>query len=661
MLFSVASVAAAGPETVPAHEPKAELEVLRMLSIPVSEGAAAGYVPDRVCGTCHAPIFDGFQDVGMARSFYRPRADRLVEPFGETFFHAASDRFYRIERRNDELVFRRWQEDAGGGPIHEIEIPVDWILGSGNKSRTYLYRDPQGELYQLPIAWYSEPSRWGMAPGFDDSDHEGVGRLVRRQCLFCHNAYPEVPVGADDHHDGHSVPASLPEGIGCQRCHGPGARHAALAMRHDEDREAVRNAIFDPSRLPFERRHEVCYQCHLQPSVALFGVRRFDRGDYSFRPWEPLADYLVHVDPTEAGHDRSERFEINHHAYRMRQSPCFLESGGALGCLTCHDPHRKVREADRLEHYRAACLTCHQEEACSRPEEHGTSAIAGDHATVPGAPADCVSCHMPQRRAQDVVQVTVTDHRITKRPPPDEQLLAPLEETVPILEDVRLLDPHAVRDPYLAEIYRTVAVLRAAPDPEAAAHLEVLLGDRTPSIDTPTLLYDLADAQIVQGRFAEADRTLDRIEARFGSSIEVREYRALARAGRGDRSGAVGLLQAAVETEPDRASSRYNLGHFLLGLDRPADAVPHLEAATKLRPNLTRAWLDLAEARRLTDDREGALAAARHALALDPRSTEGYRKLVSLLRELDRTAEAERYLRHGREQARNPAALADLR
>ena len=41
-----------------------------------------------------------------------------------------------------------------------------------------------------------------------------------------HNAYPQIPPAA--HHDLSANPAygpKLPEGIDCQRCHGPGAAH----------------------------------------------------------------------------------------------------------------------------------------------------------------------------------------------------------------------------------------------------------------------------------------------------------------------------------------------------------------------------------------------------------------------------------------------------
>ena len=52
------------------------------------------------------------------------------------------------------------------------------------------------------------------------------------------------------------------------------------------------------------------------------------------------------------------------HPYRLWQSTCYIESDGAMSCLSCHDPHRKVRPADRAAHYQAKCLACHQLEDC---------------------------------------------------------------------------------------------------------------------------------------------------------------------------------------------------------------------------------------------------------------------------------------------------------
>ena len=204
---------------------------LAELGVPVTAGAAPGFADEASCALCHRKIADTYRAKGMARAFRSPRPENDIEDFAAPpFTHAPSGQKLQISRSGGRLVFRRWQTDAGGQPINIFETPVDWILGSGDHARTYLYRTESGELFQLPLAWYSQERRWHMAPGFDRPDHDGVLRRVRRECIFCHTSYPDVPAGADAYGAPQVFPARLPEGVGCQRCHGPAAEHVWLAM-----------------------------------------------------------------------------------------------------------------------------------------------------------------------------------------------------------------------------------------------------------------------------------------------------------------------------------------------------------------------------------------------------------------------------------------------
>ena len=188
-------------------------------------GVPPGYVDDVSCASCHAEVAHSYQHVGMSKSFYRPRADDVIENFEKLpFRHERSGDVMEMRWRNGRLIFRRWQLDPSGKPINLFEQPVDWILGSGHHARTYLYQTPNGELYQLPLAWYSQTKEWAMAPGYDRRDHEGVLRRARVECLFCHNAYSALPENTrNGYWRNQTFPAQLPEGTGCQRCHGPGA------------------------------------------------------------------------------------------------------------------------------------------------------------------------------------------------------------------------------------------------------------------------------------------------------------------------------------------------------------------------------------------------------------------------------------------------------
>src|SRR5260370_6803957 len=145
--------------------------------------APPGYVDDAECASCHAAIAHTYPSVGMSKSFYRPRPGDVIENFQKLpFRHDKSGDIMELRWRDGRLLFRRWQLDTAGKPINVFEQPVDWILGSGHHARTYLYQTPDGELYQLPLAWYSQTKEWAMAPGYDRRHHDGVLRPPRPAC-----------------------------------------------------------------------------------------------------------------------------------------------------------------------------------------------------------------------------------------------------------------------------------------------------------------------------------------------------------------------------------------------------------------------------------------------------------------------------------------------
>ena len=102
------------------------------------------------------------------------------------------------------------------------ESKIDYVIGSGNHSRSYLHRTARGTFIELPLSWYSEKGgTWGMSPAFD-SLHPLTRRIASYECVFCHTAYPRIAPGHDAPDSEPIFAGSLPEGIDCQRCHGPG-------------------------------------------------------------------------------------------------------------------------------------------------------------------------------------------------------------------------------------------------------------------------------------------------------------------------------------------------------------------------------------------------------------------------------------------------------
>jgi predicted CXXCH cytochrome family protein len=606
------------------------LVVLATAALIAPATGAAGYVADSACATCHAAKFASYQGVGMAQSMRRPSAGVLIEDFRNAhFFHQPSQCHYEMVWKDGKLLFRRYQIDAGGQRINFIEQKVDWIVGSGHRSRVYLYRTPSGEIYQLPLAWYTQERAWGMAPGYDRADNDGITRPVRRECLFCHNAYPDVPAGSDGHWMPQRFPASLPEGTGCQRCHGPGADHVNVAMLGGSD-AAVRAAIVNPVRLAPALRDSVCFQCHLQPAVAVIGVRRFDRGDYSFRPGELLGDYMLHVDIDEPGRSRAQRFEINHHAYRLRQSFCYIKGG--ITCISCHDPHQPLKKDTRLANVVTVCLGCHQRHTESN---------------------ECVRCHMPARRAQDVVHVVMTDHRIQRRPPPGD-LVAPLAERESHISEVAFLDRAEAPSGAPGEVYRAVTVLRVMPRNAGVTSFLSAHLDATPSL-VPRL--DLVAAYLQQHLFQQALDLIGTMGDAANANPRLRDWRGSAEVGVGATAEGVVDLRAARDADPELPEFQFNLAAVLHRTGHDAEALPVLTRAVELRPNFVAAWIMRAEAFTALGQRAEAITDLQRALAVDPRQSRVYGMLADLLKKSGRPGEAERWRTQGQTVSRSGAAI----
>jgi predicted CXXCH cytochrome family protein len=332
----------------------------------------------------------------MGRSFFTPGAANTIEDYRKApeYYHALSDSHYAMTIRDGQYFQRRWQLDAAGKEINTEEVKIDYVMGSGNHARSYLHRTGRGMLIELPLGWYPDQGgRWGMVPG-SDMQHPQTRRFVSYKCMFCHNAYPNIP-GANEAAGSEPVfLGELPQGIDCQRCHGPGGEHV---------RTSGRASIVNPAKLSPERRMEVCMQCHLETTSGRIPavLQRFGRSTFSYLPGQPLVDFAISFDHAPGtGHEG--KFEAVSSFYRLRQSRCYLESGGKLECATCHDPHRIPRGEEAVRQYSGVCLQCHS---------------SAHPASVTATAADCITCHMPKRRVDDAPHVMMTDHLIQRRAP----------------------------------------------------------------------------------------------------------------------------------------------------------------------------------------------------------------------------------------------------
>lgn len=355
------------------------------------------YVGMETCRSCHANIHDTYIHTGMGASFGRATPSRSGADFGtHALVHDPDTDFYYYPFFQDSVMYIREFRLSGKDTVHNRLEKISYIVGSGHHTNSHII-DRNGYLYQAPITYYTQSKRWDLAPGYEDGANSRFSRILATECITCHNHLPGHVAGSENKY------FDMPEGIGCERCHGPGQLHveAMLAGRTVDTSRVADRTIVNPRRLPRDRQTDLCQRCHLQGVAVLKPGRTF----FDFRPGMALGEVMNVFLPRYA--DSDERFIMASQADRLRQSACYLQSK-ELTCITCHHPHVSVKVTGK-EKYNQACQGCHVKKGCSAPM-----------AERKAKQDDCSGCHMPKSGSIDIPHVSITDHFIRKdyRPAP---------------------------------------------------------------------------------------------------------------------------------------------------------------------------------------------------------------------------------------------------
>ncbi|MCW3076629.1 MAG: hypothetical protein JWO32_1238 [Bacteroidetes bacterium] len=379
---------------------------------------SAKYVGMLTCKGCHQKIYNTFIETGMGKSFDLASRKKSSADFNEsTIYDKTDDFYYNAFWHKDSLYIKEYRL-LGRDTVHLRNEQVNYIIGSGQHTNSHI-QNINGYLNQMPMTFYTQKKHWDLPPGFENGFNTHFTRKIGLECMSCHNAFPDFVLGSENKY------RSVPKGIDCERCHGPGSIHVQQRTTTTpiDTSKYIDYSIVNPAKLPVNLQFDICQRCHLQGNAVLKEEKSF----YDFKPGKKLSDFISVFLPKYKNAD--DEFIMASHADRLKQSACFIKSlaktntkntlrpyKDAMTCVTCHNPHVSVKQTNKNT-YNNACNNCHNLNGKSQLECTDKKVIAALHSSpghAPEALTNCVSCHMPLSGATDIPHVSVHDHYIRK-------------------------------------------------------------------------------------------------------------------------------------------------------------------------------------------------------------------------------------------------------
>ncbi|WP_279243865.1 tetratricopeptide repeat protein [Candidatus Litorirhabdus singularis] len=297
----------------------------------------------------------------------------------------------RFSRRDDSF----WvTTDGADGKLQDFK--VDYVFGV-YPLQQILLELPGGRLQALSIAWDSRSAEGGgqrwyhlhADEAIDASDPlhwTGPYYNWNARCAECHSTDLQKNYNPADQ----SYQTTWVEiNVGCEACHGPGAKHVDLA------RTGKLGAA----------------------SNGGFGVFLAERGEWAFAENESIAkrrqpmDYSRQVESCGRCHSRRGSFGhynygkrlLDNHRLSLLEDPLYHADGQILDevyvygsfvqskmhqqgvvCSNCHEPHSNELRADGND----VCAQCHVPTVYDSEQHH--------HHAPESSGAQCANCHMPE-------------------------------------------------------------------------------------------------------------------------------------------------------------------------------------------------------------------------------------------------------------------------
>ena len=176
------------------------------------------YVGKNQCKLCHMDIYNSFVETGMGSSISSSiRSKSKMSDNPNLIYDSIKDLFYKPYWLKDSLWIKEFRL-LNSDTVHLLNNKVNYIIGSGHHTNSHLF-EVNGYVHQMPYTYYTQDSISDLPPGFENGNNSRFTREINMECMTCHNAYPEHVDGSNNKYN------HIPQGIDCERCHGPGEIH----------------------------------------------------------------------------------------------------------------------------------------------------------------------------------------------------------------------------------------------------------------------------------------------------------------------------------------------------------------------------------------------------------------------------------------------------
>ena len=396
-----------------------------------TEPAGMAYFGSDSCRTCHAEIYKGWAESGMAKMLRPYAAQNVVGDFkNNNEFYLGDEADYRdgkfqLKRPRDRRLFARmtvrnhrlyFDISQSDGNWHSY--PVDYTIGS-KFEQAYATKLPNGEIHVFPIQYNVQHKQWINfwkvidGPGSQRADPRTWERLdastsYQAICAVCHTSQLRNANGGG--FDVNDVEFKEP-GIGCEMCHGPSGGHVIEMSEHDYQPKEPLDPPVNFHKIDSRKSVAICAQCHMQSAIRNSGLdgelNYVSSGEFfGNRLRQPFGEF------SRKGFYKDGRFrQTTFIVEALERSQCFKRA--ELSCGTCHDPHSRDSASNPtslkfLDQPDLMCTGCHSQfgdaAAISRHSHHAAESEG----------SRCVSCHMP--RIMDALLFRARYHQVDDIP-----------------------------------------------------------------------------------------------------------------------------------------------------------------------------------------------------------------------------------------------------